>query len=115
MTDGELLSLYVEKRSREAFGQLVARHAPMVYATCLRVTGSRRLAEAAAQAAFLVLVQSAARVAGKRTLCGWLHGVAYRSALRARAQLAGRAKGPAPDLNNNLAAAGIPAGSRDAP
>ena len=83
MTDGQLLASYADDGSREAMDRLVERHAPMVYSTCLRVTGSRRLAEDAARAVFLLLFRRAGALAGRRTVCGWLHATAYRAACRA--------------------------------
>ena len=83
MTDGELLANYLADGSPAAFAQLVERHAPMVYGACLRVTGDRSMAEAAAQAAFLMLKRQAPRLAGRRVLCGWLHAAAYRAACAA--------------------------------
>jgi RNA polymerase sigma-70 factor (ECF subfamily) len=84
MSDGELLASYATHGSRPALARLVERHAPMVYATCLRVTGNRQLAEDATQAVFLMLTRGASRLAGERVLCGWLHSAAYRAACRAR-------------------------------
>jgi len=86
MSDGELLTCYAASGSKQALSQLVERHAPMVYAACLRVTGERRLAEDATQAVFLMLARDARRLAGRRVLCGWLHSAAYQAACRAREQ-----------------------------
>ena len=63
MTDRELLAEYVEGGSQQAFGQIVARHADMVYSACLRRLGDAHAAEDAVQAAFLVLMRKARSLA----------------------------------------------------
>jgi DNA-directed RNA polymerase specialized sigma24 family protein len=80
MTDGQLLASYLTDRSTAALDQLVKRHAPMVYATCLRVISDRRLAEEATHAVFLMLIRQRRRLRGEQVLCGWLHAAAYRTA-----------------------------------
>jgi hypothetical protein len=89
MTDGQLLASYVADPSGGALERLVERHAPMVYATCLRVTGERRLAEEATQAVFLMMARSARQLCARRVLCGWMHSAAYRAACLALERQAG--------------------------
>ncbi|VTT98073.1 sigma-70 family rna polymerase sigma factor : RNA polymerase sigma factor, sigma-70 family OS=Singulisphaera acidiphila (strain ATCC BAA-1392 / DSM 18658 / VKM B-2454 / MOB10) GN=Sinac_6419 PE=4 SV=1: Sigma70_r2: Sigma70_r4_2 [Gemmataceae bacterium] len=81
--DGELLGRYLDARDPEAFAALVRRHGPMVLGVCRRVLRGAD-ADDAFQATFLVLVKKAATVSPRTAVGGWLHGVAYHTAARAR-------------------------------
>jgi RNA polymerase sigma factor (sigma-70 family) len=89
VTDGQLLERFITRRDEGAFQMLVKRHGPLVFGTCRRVLRDAHAAEDAFQATFLVLVRRAQSLDRRGSLSGWLYGVAYRIALRARAQ-AGR-------------------------
>src|SRR5262249_11379095 len=88
--DTDLLERFAAVRDEAAFELLAWRHGPMVLGVCRRVLGDFHEAEDAFQATFLVLARKAASAARHRSAGGWLHTVAYRVALRARARRAAR-------------------------
>jgi RNA polymerase sigma factor (sigma-70 family) len=90
LSDGQLLATFVEHRNEDAFAALVRRHGPMVWGVCRRALSSHHDAEDAFQAAFLVLVRKAASVKPREMVANWLYGVAYQTALKARATAAKR-------------------------
>ncbi len=84
-TDAELLQHFIEHRDEAAFAALVRRHGSMIMGVCLRVACNPHDAEDAFQATLLILVRKAAAIARRELLANWLHGVAYLTALKARA------------------------------
>jgi RNA polymerase sigma factor (sigma-70 family) len=88
--DGQLLESFLKHRDEIAFTQLVKRHGPMVLGVCARIIGNVHDAEDAFQAVFLVLARRAGSIVPRDMVGNWLYGVAYRTALQARGQLARR-------------------------
>jgi RNA polymerase sigma factor (sigma-70 family) len=98
-TDGQLLERFLAPEAAEAAGcgvreaaftSLVRRHGPMVLGVCRRVLNNPHDADDAFQATFLVLVRKAAALLPRDTVGNWLYGVAYHTALKARARGARR-------------------------
>jgi RNA polymerase sigma factor (sigma-70 family) len=87
VSDGVLLERFLGLRDAEAFATLVRRHGAMVLGVCRRVLHSAHDADDAFQATFLVLIEKARSIARREALGSWLYGVAYRVALKARADV----------------------------
>lgn len=87
LTDGQLLERFLSRHDDSAFEAMVRRHGPMVYGVCRRMLRHVEDAEDAFQATFLVLVRKAASLQSRPTVGNWLYGVAYHTALKARAML----------------------------
>jgi RNA polymerase sigma factor (sigma-70 family) len=84
--DGNLLERFVHDGNEDAFTELIRRHGPMVLGVCRRVLGTSPEAEDSFQTTFLLLVRKAGQLRKPEALGPWLHGVAYRTALKARTQ-----------------------------
>jgi len=85
LTDGELLEGYLGHREEAFFEALLLRHGPMVLGVCRRVLRSEEDAHDAFQATFLVFIRKAVTIVPRAMVGNWLHGVAYKTALKALA------------------------------
>ncbi len=92
LPDQELLCRFVSGRDEAAFSALVRRHGSMVLDICRNMLASEDDAEDAFQATFLVLAKRAGAIRKMSSVGSWLHGVAYRTALKAQAAFARRQK-----------------------
>ncbi|HEU5079185.1 MAG TPA: sigma-70 family RNA polymerase sigma factor [Opitutaceae bacterium] len=86
-TDSELLRVYAETRSEEAFKELVLRHHRMVYFAALRrLNGDAHRAQEVAQDVFADLARKSASLAARPVINGWLYvSACYGAAKVARA------------------------------
>src|SRR5262245_42308741 len=92
LPDRDLLQRFHAQQDQAAFHALLRRHGPMVLDVCRGVLGDGPDPEDAFQATFLALAQKAGSIRKGASLGSWLHGVAHRTALKARAQSAVRQK-----------------------
>jgi len=90
LSDAHLLERFTLRHSEAAFAVLVERHGPLVHGVCRRVLQNAQDTEDAFQATFLVLARKAHTISKHHSLASWLYKVAYRIALRARANNARR-------------------------
>jgi RNA polymerase sigma factor (sigma-70 family) len=90
LSDAHLLDRFRTHQEEAAFTALLGRHGPMVLGVCRHLLRHEQDAEDAFQATFLVLARKAASIREGPSLASWLHGVAYRVALRARRDAARR-------------------------
>ena len=88
-SDGQLLRSFFSRDDEAAFEALVRRHGSMVHGVCRRVLRNVHDADDAFWATFLVLIRKASTLAARGVIGDWLHGVAYRTASKARTSAAG--------------------------
>src|SRR5262245_39952988 len=89
LSDGALLSRFIDNLNEAALATLVKRHGPMVWGVCRRLLGHHD-AEDAFQATFLVLVRKAGTIVPREMVANWLFGVALQTALQAKRTAARR-------------------------
>src|SRR5262245_42138247 len=108
--DALLLQRFLQQRDEDAFAVLVRRHGPTVLGVCRRMLGDSHDVEDAFQATFLVLVRKARAIARRDRLGGWLYGVAFRTAQKARFRRARQraVERPADDGAPEPAASAVP-------
>ena len=102
LSDGELLARAVARRPapvspERAFEALVVRHGPLVRGICRGMLRDPNDADDAFQAVFLVLARKAGSIWVGDSLAGWLGGVAYKVAARARRDVGRRGSPLTPD------------------
>jgi RNA polymerase sigma factor (sigma-70 family) len=98
-TDEQLIEQFLAADQEElqvAFARIVVRHGPSVMRICRQVLKQEQDAEDVFQATFLTLSRRASDIRDRRMLRSWLREVAYRKALRLRAQVVRRRMLPAP-------------------
>jgi RNA polymerase sigma factor (sigma-70 family) len=83
-TDASLLESFARHGDEAAFTTLVKRYGGLVFSVCRRVLGDAGAAEDCTQATFMVLARKATAIRRAEELPAWLHGTAYRLALRTR-------------------------------
>ena len=88
--DRLLLEQFVATCDEAAFTALVTRHGPMVLGVCRRLLRDWHAMEDVFQATFIVLARRATSIRKSESVASWLHSVAYRLSLRARAHAARR-------------------------
>jgi RNA polymerase sigma factor (sigma-70 family) len=96
-----LIERFLVSRDQAAFELLVWRHGPLVLGVCRRILGDVHDAEDAFQATFFALARKAGTIGRRGSLSSWLYKVAYRIALRARANRARHKSGAVP-LNEEV-------------
>jgi len=106
LDEGRLIGRFVESNDASAFEAIVARHGPMVLGVCRRSLRDPNDAADAFQATFLIFARRAGSIRDPSRLGGWLHGVAYRVAFRARREAARRPSVEADAIASDGPAAG---------
>jgi RNA polymerase sigma factor (sigma-70 family) len=90
LSDHDLVDRFLASQDEAAFQAILHRHGLMVFRVCRRALSREQDAEDAFQATFLVLARQARSIREQSSLASWLHGVAYRVALKTRSASARR-------------------------
>src|SRR5437879_4435960 len=85
-SDSQLLERFAFQREEAAFAVLLRRHGPMVLSVGRRVLRHLHDAEDVFQATFLLLARKAGSIRKHESVGSWLHGVAYRLAVKSKGQ-----------------------------
>jgi RNA polymerase sigma factor (sigma-70 family) len=89
-SDQQLVEQFLAQRNEAAFEAMVRRHGRLVYGVCWRVLRNDQDAEDAFQVSFLLLAEKMRSLRKPASLASWLHGIAHRVALKAKAQSGAR-------------------------
>jgi RNA polymerase sigma factor (sigma-70 family) len=90
LSDRQLLARFAEHQDEAAFAALVGRHGPLVLGVGWRVLRHAQDAEDVLQATFLVLARRAGSMPWRESVANWLYEVAYRLAMKAKAEASRR-------------------------
>jgi RNA polymerase sigma factor (sigma-70 family) len=83
-SDAALLERVRSQRDEAALIAIVKRHGPMIHSVCRRMLRQESDIDDCFQATLLVLVRQAPTIRNGGSLASWLHGVAFRLALKVR-------------------------------
>jgi RNA polymerase sigma factor (sigma-70 family) len=108
LTDRQLLDTFLADRTEAAFAALVSRHGPMIFRICRRVLEHEQDAEDAFQAVLVVFARNGHSIRKREALAEWLHGVAYRTAMKAKRSAARRRNHEGAIKNRSTASASSP-------
>jgi RNA polymerase sigma factor (sigma-70 family) len=102
--DHDLLQRFIAQGDEAAFAVLIRRYGRTVFSVCRYILPCDADAEDAFQATFLVLARKAESIRKGEPVGSWLYGVAYKTALKARANAANRrsheARAPVPSASS---------------
>ena len=84
-TDAELLTLYIEGESEQAFTALVQRHLPLAYSAALRqLGGDHHRAQEVVQNVFTLFARKAHGLRHHPAIIGWLYATTHYTAAKMR-------------------------------
>ncbi|HXS68637.1 MAG TPA: sigma-70 family RNA polymerase sigma factor [Candidatus Polarisedimenticolia bacterium] len=79
--DSQLLHDYAQRKSQDAFAELVRRHVNLVYSAAMRQVRSPLLAEEISQSVFADLARAAGKLKPDTIITAWLYQVTRRTAI----------------------------------